>query len=391
MSLPRIFAITGRVIAQFRRDHRSLALIFVVPIIVMSLLGYVLRAQEDTIVDVAIVNEDRAGQVSLAAPIISQASLAAPIIDNLRANEDLRVTEMGREEAREAVESGAQEVALVFGPDFTEQLRATRKANLEVIVEGSNPGQASGALQRVNQSIMQSVPVVFRELAPPIVASQLPSGSPLEIETTRLYGSEHLQPLDFFAPMFIAYIGFFLVFLLTSVSFLRERTQGTMERLAASPVTRLELVLGYMLGFGFFSVVQATVLLLFTVYVLQVEYAGNLLSIFVVTLALVIGAVNLGIFLSAFARNELQAIQFIPIVILPQVLLSGLLWPVQDMPTWLQAVARAMPLTYAIEALTEIMIRGKGLASTGVQLAVLFGFAAVVAVLASMTVRREVA
>jgi ABC-2 type transport system permease protein len=219
----------------------------------------------------------------------------------------------------------------------------------------------------------------------------MPAGLPLQIEPVRLYGTADLTMLDFFAPMFIAYIGFFLIFLLTSVAFLRERTQGTMERLAASPVSRMELVLGYMLGFGFFSMIQATVLLLFTVFVLQVQYTGNLASIFVVTLALVLGAVNLGIFLSAFARNELQAIQFIPIVILPQVLLAGLLWPVQDMPGWLQAIARAMPLTYAIDALTDIMIRGRTLADTWVSLAVLFGFAAIVALLAATTVRREVA
>jgi ABC-2 type transport system permease protein len=191
--------------------------------------------------------------------------------------------------------------------------------------------------------------------------------------------------------MFIAYIGFFLIFLLTSVSFLRERTQGTMERLAASPVTRLELVLGYMLGFAFFSVLQAIVLLLFTIYALQVRYTGSLLSIFVVILALVMGAVTLGIFLSAYAKNELQAVQFIPIVILPQVVLSGLLWPVQDMPGWLQAIAHVMPLTYAINALTDIMIRGMSLASTWPQLLYLVGFAAAMAVLAAMTVRREVA
>jgi ABC-2 type transport system permease protein len=150
-------------------------------------------------------------------------------------------------------------------------------------------------------------------------------------------------------------------------------------------------VLGYMLGFGFFSVIQAIVLLLFTVYALQVKYTGNLLSIFVVTLALVLGAVNLGIFLSAFAKNELQAIQFIPIVILPQVLLSGLLWPVQDMPGWLQAIARVMPLTYAVDAMTNIMIRGMSLASAWLPLLFLFGFAAAMAVLAAATVRREVA
>jgi len=383
MNFPRIMAITGRIISQFKRDHRSLGQLFMAPILVMALLGYVFRAQESTIVSVALANED--------SPPSGQSSASLPVIDNLKANEDLLVTEMPRSDMEVAVRSGSHRVGLVFGKDFTSSLHADRSAEIEVIVEGSNPGQASSALALVGQSVMQSAPIVLKELIPPALASAFPQTLPLALKTTRLYGRDDLKMLDVFAPMFIAYIGFFLIFLLTSVSFLRERTQGTMERLAASPITRLELVLGYMLGFGFFALLQALVMLLFTIYVLQVKYTGSLVAIFVVTLALVLGAVNLGIFLSAFARNELQAIQFIPIVILPQVLLSGLLWPVQDMPGWLQAIARVMPLTYAIEALTDIMIRGRTLLDNAVPLAALFGFALVAALLAALTMKREVA
>ena len=383
MSFPRIAAIAGRIISQFRRDHRTLGLLFMAPILVMSILGYVFRSQESTTVNVALSNEDN--------PPAGQSSAAQSVIERLRENDDLVITEMSRSDAEQAVRDGTQRVAIVFGPDFTKDLRTDRKTAIELIVEGSNPGQASSALGLVGQSIMASAPVIFRELAPPAVASAFPQTLPLEIKATRLNGRDDLKMLDFFAPMFIAYIGFFLIFLLTSVSFLRERTQGTMERLAASPVKRLELVLGYMLGFGFFAMLQALVMLLFTIYVLQVKYTGSLVAIFVVTLALVLGAVNLGIFLSAFARNELQAIQFIPIVILPQVFLSGLLWPVQDMPGWLQAIARVMPLTYAIEALTDIMIRGRSLLDNALPLSALFGFAALVAALAALTVKREVA
>lgn len=383
MSLARIIAIMGRVVLQFRHDHRTLALIFVAPVLVMSILGYVFRQQETTEVNVALVNED--------APAAGQVNVSSMVIDTLKSNSDLKLTTMSRPEAEEAVKAGTQAAALVFPANFSAQVQATHKANVEAIVEGSNPTEASRALATVGQSLMQSGSAVLKALVPAPIASIVPSGSPINVQTTRLYGKSDLKPLDYFAPMFIAYIGFFLIFLLTSVSFLRERTQGTMERIAASPVTRLELVLGYMLGFGFFSVLQAAVLVLFTVYVLQIQYAGNLLSVFVVTLALVVGAVNLGILLSAFARNELQAIQFIPIVILPQVFLSGLLLPIADMPGWLQLIANVMPLTYAIKALTSIMVRGETLASTWLDLTVLVAFAAVVAVLAAGSVRREVA
>lgn len=382
MNFSRIIAITGRILSQFRRDHRSLGQLFIAPILVMSILGYVFRAQEDSIIKVAVTNDDR--------PAAGQSSAALPVLDNLKSNENLFITEMSRPEAEQAVREGTQRVSLVLGQNFTQALHMDRKTAIDVIVEGSNPGQASAAMSVVGQSIMQSAPVVLKELMPPALGSAFPQTLPLEVKATRLYGSDDLKVLDFFAPMFIAYIGFFLIFLLTSVSFLRERTQGTMERLAAAPVTRFELVFGYMLGFGFFAMLQALVMLLFTIYVLQVQYTGSLAAIFIVTMALVLGAINLGIFLSAFARNELQAVQFIPIVILPQVLLSGLLWPVQDMPGWLQTIARLMPLTYAIDALTNIMIRGKSLWSSSLPLAALFGFAALMAILATLTMQREV-
>ena len=383
MNLSRIFAITGRIIAQFRRDHRTLGLLFVAPILIMSIFGYVFRSQENNTIKAALVNEDR--------PPAGEASLDAPIIDRLKSSTNLVITEMSRPAAEAAVRDGSQHAAIVFGPDFTVQLRDNSNATIDVIVEGSNPTRSGGALGTIGQAVLTSAPVVLKSVLPPPMNALAPDTLPLKVNAIRLYGSEDIKPLDFFAPMFIAYIGFFLVFLLTSVSFLRERTQGTMERLMASPVTRLELVLGYMLGFGFFSLIQSIILVLFTVYALQIKYEGNILSIFVVSLALVLGAVNLGIFLSAFARNELQAIQFIPIVILPQVLLSGLLWPVQDMPGWLQGIARVMPLTYAIDALTDIMIRGRTLLDNWLPLLVLLAFATLAAVLAAGTVRREVA
>ena len=114
---------------------------------------------------------------------------------------------------------------------------------------------------------------------------------------------------------------------------------------------------------------------------------------FVLALLLALGAVNLGIFLSTFARTELQILQFIPIVIVPQGLLSGIFWPVDSLPAVLQPVARVLPLTYAVEALRDVMIRGHDLSAASVQLAiiVLAAIAALFVALAAATIRREVA
>ncbi|PZS06274.1 MAG: ABC transporter permease, partial [Candidatus Chloroheliales bacterium] len=241
------------------------------------------------------------------------------------------------------------------------------------------------AVLQLQRALMQAVSSL---------SASVPGGAaPPQVKITPdlLYGSLNLKPLDYFAPVLIGFFAFFLVFVITCVSFLRERTQGTMERLFASPITRGEVVVGYMMGFGLFAMIQALIIVLFTAFVLQVNYTGNLLWVFLATLILAIGAVNLGIFLSSFARTELQAVQFIPLVIAPSFLLSGLLFPVKDMPGWLQGVSAVLPLTYANNALTDIMIRGKGLVEVLPEFGVLLLFAALMVVIASLTLRREVA
>lgn len=383
MSFARVFALAGRILAQFRHDPRTLGLMFVVPILVMALIGYVFRAQENTPVAIAVVSEDT--------PSGERASLAELVIGALETEKGARVRRMGREEADRAVRGGAVDAAILFGASFTDDLLQQRSAPLTLRVEGSNPAIAGPALGAVTQMVMRHVPALLRGMVPRALSFLFARGLPLEVRVERVYGSERFTALDYFAPLSIAFLTFFLVFLLTSVSFLRERTHGTMERLAASPVGRLEIVLGYMLGFGLFALLQVAVLVAFTVYALGVRVMGSMAAVVLVTGLVVLGAVNLGILLSAFARNELQAIQFIPIVTIPQFVLSGLFWPLASMPPWLQVAARFMPLTWANEALVDIMVRGRNAAASWQALAVLAAFAVAAGGFAAWSIRREVA
>jgi len=195
--------------------------------------------------------------------------------------------------------------------------------------------------------------------------------------------------LDFVAPALITTLAFFFSFLLTGISFLRERSQGTMERLMASPLSRLDIVVGYLLGFFLFALVQTLIIVFYTIYVLGVHYKGDLWQIFVFQIVVIAGAVNLGIFITTFARNEFQMVQFIPLILFPQVFLSGVIWPVEQMPNYLQWFAKILPLRYGVDGLRQIMLYGKSLADVGTDLLVLVGFAAIVSVLAALTLRRS--
>src|SRR5437870_1406827 len=190
---------------------------------------------------------------------------------------------------------------------------------------------------------------------------------------------------------FVGLVVLFLVFVITIVSFLNERSQGTLERLMASPLRRGEIVVGYMLGFTVLALVQAAEVLIFALAILRIHNEGSVLLIFGMEALMAIAAVNLGIFLSMFARSEFQAVQFIPLVVVPQVLLSGIIFPVSTEPTPLQWLSDVLPLTYAVNGMRDIMVKGADLTWGSLELdaGVVLGFCVLLIVAGTTTLRRR--
>jgi ABC-2 type transport system permease protein len=195
--------------------------------------------------------------------------------------------------------------------------------------------------------------------------------------------------LDYIAPAILAMLILFFGFLITGISVLRERSQGTMERLMASPISRLDVVAGYLLGFLLFALMQTLIIFFYMVYVLDVNFQGDLWQILIFQVLIGIGAVCLGTFFSVFARNEFQMMQFIPLIILPQMFLCGLLWPISQMPNYLQWIAKFLPLTYGVEGIRALMLQGQSLLDIGKDIGVLAAYAVGFLGLASLTLRRN--
>ena len=365
MSSHRVLAITRRLLQQFRRDPRTLALIFVVPIVILSLLGYLLRGT-GTAPKVDLVVDDRG-------------PVATAVADQLTHTSDISVKPTDYDTARSDLQNGTVIAYVRLPVGFTDRATRERLVQPEVDIEGSEPGPASTVVATVQRATATG--------ASTMVPGQAPR---LEPRVSYLYGGPSLDTLDYFGAAFIGLIVFFLVFVVTIVSFLRERSQGTLERLMASPLRRSELVLGYMLGFSILALAQTAVVLAWSLLVLHIHNAGSPALVFLVVALTALGAVNLGIFLSMFARTEFQAVQFIPLVIVPQVLLAGGLIPVSSEPAPLQVVSNVLPLTYAGYALRDVMIRGAGLTYGPLLIALLViaAFAAVLIVAAGATVRR---
>ncbi|MDP6668028.1 MAG: ABC transporter permease [Dehalococcoidia bacterium] len=190
------------------------------------------------------------------------------------------------------------------------------------------------------------------------------------------------------APALIATMAMFFVFVLTGISFLRERSQGTLERLLSTAVTRSDLLVGYLAGFLLFALAQSVIILMYTLFVVDVDYAGKIWDIILILLIVTITSVSMGIFISTFARNEFQVVQFIPLLIAPQIFLSGMILPTSQLPGYFQVVSGAFPLTYANRALRDIMLRGESLADVSTEIGVLALFATGMLVAAATTVRR---
>lgn len=351
MSLRRVVAVARRIVAGFRRDHRSIGLLIVAPIVVMSLVGALWGESERTVTRVVVASDRTVAAARLTSVLDATAGVDARTATYADGIAALRA---GTIDALLTVDAGG----------------AT------VLLEGSDPLRTS--------TIATALQGALRELAPTAAASA-------RIE--HLYGGPDFTLLDALAPVVIAFFAFFFIFLLSAVSFLRERSSGTLERLMASPLRRGELVLGYLVGFTLFALIQAAVLVAFTIFVLGVSYRGSLATIFVVEAAIVVVSVALGLLVSAFARNELQAIQFIPLVVVPQAFLGGLLVPVDQLPDLLRPISAILPLTYATEALRAVMVKGypldDPLVLRDLGIITLFGALTVSGAIAS--IRREVA
>ncbi len=382
MSGARIFAVARRIARGFRRDERTLGLIFVVPIVVTALLGWVIRDQKESTINLAASGID-VGALQSAADAFPDGRFTIEPVD-LGPSPTLN-------DLRMAVRDGTADIGIFVPTQFG------GTADVTIVTAGTDPatesGMVSGMQALLVRALTSGTPSLF---GPPT----------FHVET--IFLSAGADTLDVLAPVFLAYFGYFFVFMLTGISFLRERVGGTLERLLSTPVSRAEIVLGYSLGFGFFATLQVIVLTLFVLGRLDVpaigplpaftiglaiQSAGSPLIAFLITILLSLGAVNLGIFLSTFARSELQIIQFIPLVIIPQGLLGGIFWPIDRLPDVLQVVAHVMPMAYAVDGLKAVMLRGADLADAAVRLDVLVlaGIAALFVVLAGATIKREVA
>jgi ABC-2 type transport system permease protein len=347
----RVAAIIRRIFQQIHRDRRTMALIFIAPLFVLTLMYFIFNG--DTVNSrVGIVNIDQS-------------------VYNALQDADIDVVTLVSVDKDMIVQKGLDGI-----------LGKTDDA-YNLILENSNPNTAMALKAKITQTISG---VMFQTFL-----NEIPMGSlgyqAVDIDIDYLYGSEDTTMFDTFSSILIGFFVFFFVFLIAGIGLLRERMTGTMEKLMSTPVKRWEVVMGYLTGYGILAMVQTLVIIFFSVEVLNIVLVGSIWNVILICILSAITALALGILLSAFATSEFQMIQFIPIVIIPQVFFCGL-FPMEGMAAWLQAVGKIMPMYYAADALKGVMYKGLGFYDILFDLGILAAFAVVFIVLNVFALKR---
>ncbi|RLQ91262.1 ABC transporter permease [Planomicrobium sp. Y74] len=340
----RISALVKRIMLQMFRDKRTLALLFLAPLLVLTLMYLIFDSNEE---------EMKLGVVG---------------------GNDLLIETLESQSIRvENFESADNDTVLENDLDAILEL----KSNGAVLtLENDDPTQAKALLAQISQAL------AFQSQG---AAEQ--NASAAELETNYIYGNEDTEFFDVIGPILVGFFVFFFVFLISGIGLLKERVSGTLERVLATPVKRWEIVGAYLIGFGIFAIIQTTIVVSFSIWILDMVMEGEVWHVIIINLMLALVALSLGILLSTFAGSEFQMVQFIPLVIVPQIFFSGI-FPLDGMADWLQNLGRIMPLYYGADALKAVMYRGEGLTDVWGDLLVLGLFALLFIVLNILALKR---
>ncbi len=395
MNFHRALMVTKKIFWTLKHDRRSMALIILAPILAMLLFG-VAFSGEVREVDVIVVNLDGGYKdpVTNQTLYLSKAVLEKVDRDvvNIRYMDDV-------EKAIREVEKGDGYSVVVFPGNFTYQIMIKlnllkNNNNYDTNVTNNTSGSemtTDPALSihsdQTNVNVASAIQLSFREALMDIFEERS-FKSPASIDTSEPVYGKNAEFIDMFVPGIIGFAIFMLTTILTLITFVGEKTQGTLQRLLATPVTEGEIVIGYAAAFSVTGMIQVGILMGLAIVVFDIMVVGNPLLAFIIASMLAVVSISLGILLSSAAHRESQAIQFLPLIILPAFLLSGIFWPLEAIPVWLRPASYFIPVTYAIKALRSVLLRGWGLTDIWLDLFALAGFILVFLTGAVLTLKR---
>jgi ABC-2 type transport system permease protein len=391
----RTIAMIRRVLTELLRDKRTLALMFAAPLLILTLMYFLFQGANNINADIAVqsVDTDLVSAMKIdglhihevngtAADDNTEAHARQVIRDNdyagflSQSDDSLTLTLAGADQSQ----SG-----LILQSLTTAQTKLSAKAASATIAS------QAAALKQLQSTVAELTTQLqaIQAASPGAAASQAQSSAgtdaqapssqqtagaaPSSVTVKYLYGSEDSTFFDTLVPIMMGFVIFFFVFLISGIGLLHERTTGTLNRLLATPIRKREIIFGYLVGYGIVAIVQTAVVVGYTLVVFKTQILGSLWNVVLLNLMIAGAALTLGLLVSSFAATEFQMMQFIPIIVIPQIFFSGII-PVESMPGWLQAVAHAMPLYWGSRGMSDVVVKGASLAQVAPNLGVLLAF-----------------
>jgi len=353
----RLGAMVRKEFVQMKRDPATLRLMLAVPVMQLLIFGYAIRTDVRHLPTV-VFDQSRTRQ-------------SREFVERLTATDNFVVRRQVHSyaEAVDEVDAGHARAAIVLPPDYARSLKRGRTAAVQVLVDASDP--------TASQNAIAAAQLVGQRLNVAIVGARSgldPASPPVDVRVRPLYNPA-LRSAVFIVPGIIGMILSNILIIITALSLVRERETGTLEQLIVTPLAKWEIMVGKIAPYVLVGYVQMTTVLLVGHYVFAVPLRGPLLALYGASFLFIVANLGLGLFISTLGRNQAQVTQVAFLFLLPNVLLSGFMFPREAMPAVARAFGLFLPLTYYLEVIRGIVLRGNGLMQVWPQTLALAGFA----------------
>lgn len=384
----RTLTMVKRILTEMLRDKRTLALMFLAPLLILTLMYFLFQSNTDQTASLAVKN-------------------VSPTLVKAIKNDHIVIHHVSSTASAKQIIRDHDYAGLISqsGDKINLTLQNSDQSKSAILKQSLQQAQVKLKMQAAKTAINQQQEVIsqqqsaIRQLqqalhaAPKSAATGVPGGLKGSskqinaISTHYLYGSSQSTFFDTLLPIMIGFVVFFFVFLISGIALLRERTTGTLNRLLATPIKRGEIISGYLAGYGIFALIQTLLIVSFTIFAFNIQILGSIWNILLINILLAFVALAMGLFISTFASSEFQMVQFIPIVVIPQIFFSGII-PVDQMANWLQPIAKIMPLYYGASAMSNVIEKGSNFMKILPNISILVGFAAIFLILNIFSMRR---
>ncbi|EEI72249.1 ABC transporter permease [Lentilactobacillus hilgardii] len=398
----RTVKMVKRVLTEMLRDKRTLALMFLAPLLILTLMYFLFQSNTDQTASLGIRNVDTT--------LVKAIKNDHVHFHDVSSKESAKTIIRDHDYAGLISQKGDQITLTLQNSDQSKSAilkQSLQKAQIKLKMEAAATaikGQQKTikAQQRALSQMQKSLSAASKTAAsenPSAARRQVKTQTPLttagkpksattySVNTHYLYGSSDSTFFDTLLPIMIGFVVFFFVFLISGIALLRERTTGTLNRLLATPIKRGEIISGYLAGYGIFALIQTLLIVGFTILAFKIQILGSVWNILLINILLAFVALAMGLFISTFASSEFQMVQFIPVVVIPQIFFSGII-PIDQMANWLQPIARIMPLYYGASAMSNVIEKGVTFMDILPKLGILVGFAALFLILNIFSMRR---